>query len=202
MAGYNGDLSQLTFHDGMVGANNSQNERLESVTKLDKVLPDLLSSIKTRKDETGRRVILNFFNKNSETFFLSLFGRKELKTYKQTLFENVQSFVCDGEVCDVTPTVEPRLSDESASRFGAQVFVDLVYLTFENEELTKYTQLAHIAAFFQSADDHDSAKFCFDSEVVPIVVEIGDRGIKSTARKKLEEASKNWRGNEAGSFVR
>ena len=202
MAGYNDDVSQLTFHDGMVGANNSQNERLESVTKLDKVLPDLLSSIKTRKDETGRRVILNFFNKNSETFFLSLFGRKELKTYKQTLFENVQSFVCDGEVCDVTPTVEPRLSDESPSRCGAQVFVDLVYLTFENEELTKYTQLAHIAAFFQSADDHDSSKFCYDSEVVPIVVEIGDRGIKSTARKKLEEASKNWRGNEAGSFVR
>jgi hypothetical protein len=200
IAGYNDDLSLLAYRESVVGAN--ENERQESVWKLDKVVPELLSSIKTLRDKIEKKVILKFFNENSKTFFLSLFQRNELKFHFQTLLDNVQSFICDGEVCDVPLTIESCLSDKPASRCGAQVFVDLVYMTFENEELTRYTQLVHIAAFFQSTDEHDSAKLCYDSEVIPIVLEIGDRVIKSTARKKLADASRLWRGNETGGFVR
>ncbi len=177
IAGYNEDMSQLSFGKRVVGSNVCHDEHQEIVSKLDAILSELFSWIKTRRDETGQKVILNFFNKNSKTFFISLFQRNELETYKQMLFQNVQSFVSDDEVCDlVSLSDELRPNEESASQ--CHVFVDLVYLTFENEELTRYTQLAHIAAFFQPVDKNDSAKFYFDSEVIPIILENGDRVIR------------------------
>ena len=128
--GYNDDLTVWTVHESFLQENLSMSERLELVTKTEVILTALAETIK----ELKAKVILNFVDKRSKQFLLSLFRQKNLKsTIAQILIENVEKITIEGEVCEPL-TLEVSDDDEADL---VQVFVDAVFVTYENEEMLR-----------------------------------------------------------------
>ena len=143
-AGYNENNSIVTFHEGVIGENVNETKRIESVSNISEILPEILDAIKAQQLMSRQSVILNFLNGDSKNFFLSLFRRQNLKRHEKVLLENVEEITYDG---DVSELLTSELIDEIVEPIDVlttpsiQVFVDAVILTCENEDLDRYWQL-------------------------------------------------------------
>ena len=131
--GYNSDLTALTLRESEVGENSFKDERLEQVTTTEVALPELVETIKNFSLTLGTSVTLNFADKQSKQFFLL-----RLKSKAQTLIDSVEKIVIEGEAGEpLTEELFAEFSEEDDESDLVQVFVDAVFVTYENEEMLR-----------------------------------------------------------------
>jgi len=131
--GYNSDLTALTLRESEVRENSFKDERLEKVTTTEVALPELAETIKNFSLTLGTSVTLNFADKQSKQFFLL-----HLKSKAQTLIDSVEKIVIEGEAGEpLTEELFAEFSEEDDEADLVQVFVDAVFVTYENEEMLR-----------------------------------------------------------------
>jgi hypothetical protein len=123
----------LTLRESEVGENSFKDERLEKVTTTEVALPELAETIKNFSQTLGTSVTLNFADKQSKHFFLL-----HLKSKAQTLIDSVEKIVIEGEAGEpLTEELFAEFSEEDDESDLVQVFVDAVFVTYENEEMLR-----------------------------------------------------------------